>query len=216
MEPETHRGPHSRCRTQRIPATGLANGKQNKAKASKANSTLWCLLVAYSFICSFLLTYFSSIYKLLALCNFICLQPQRRSEGVILEPSVEQALLSSGVSALSIWSQAHLGRYLPCIQRGLRPSGTPLTREGFPCLPSPLCVCEREESERVRNAGFRTKSPVSALGLTCCLNLSFPNTVWEVTSCHQMAPGAPAIITMSQAGGRRMEGGGVHSQPTSS
>lgn len=167
MEPETHRGPHSRCRTQRIPATGLANGKQNKAKASKANSTLWCLLVAYSFIRSFLLTYFSSIYKLLALCNFICLQPQRGSEDVILGPSVEQALLSSGVSALSIWGQAHLRRYLPCIQRGLRPSGTPLTREGFPCLPSSLCVCEREELERVRNTGFRTKSPV--LGFRTCL-----------------------------------------------
>lgn len=30
MEPEAQQGPHSRCRAQRIPASGLANGKENQ------------------------------------------------------------------------------------------------------------------------------------------------------------------------------------------
>ena len=37
---------------------------------------------------------------------------------MILEPLVEQELLSSGVSAPSAWGQVHMGKKLPCIHRG--------------------------------------------------------------------------------------------------
>lgn len=60
----------------------------------------------------------SSIYKLLALCNFIWLQSQRGIENLILEPSVEQVLLPSGLSAPCLGPSSH-GKSFPCTHWGL-------------------------------------------------------------------------------------------------
>lgn len=98
MELEAHQGPTAEVE----PGGFQAPGGQMKSKICKVSSTL-IFLVVHGFICSLLPIYVSSIYKLLALCNFIWLQPQRRTENLILELSGEYGLLSSGVSAPSAW-----------------------------------------------------------------------------------------------------------------
>lgn len=102
-------GGHTADAEHGVLATVLAEGKRDQQEAhpllSPGGSQLDLLTSP---------KLFSSTYNLLALCNFIWLQSQRRIENLTLEPSVEQDLLSSGVSAASAWGRAHAGRNLPC------------------------------------------------------------------------------------------------------
>lgn len=84
----------------------------------------------------------SSIYKSLALCNFIWLQSQRGIENLILEPSVEQVLLPSGLSAPCAWGRAYMARGFPALTGALRLTRSSTRHQNTAWFSiSALCAC---------------------------------------------------------------------------
>lgn len=105
MEPETRRGPHAADASTENFSHGAGRMKYQQSEfpslISPGGSWLNLLISPHLF---------SSIYKLPALCNFIRLQSQRGIENFIFELSVEQELVSSGLTALCSWGRAWMAR----------------------------------------------------------------------------------------------------------
>lgn len=169
-------------------------GWQWKTKPGKSQQSKSHPLVSpggHSSTCSRLLTYCPSSSELPALCEVT-----ERKLGFGFKAV-------SGTSIAFIWCICSLslslsldpvrtGRNHPCIQKGRHPPETLLTREGLPCCRL-SCVCvEREECGEGEEHGFRMKSPVPALGLTCCLHLSLGRSLHVTRWPLELQPSEPS------------------------